>query len=91
MLEIKDFDNQDVDGRSSLSSNLDWNDRLQLEKYCSKQKKIEKEEGFRPSQYFGAIDVEQLEDGIGDPKIDCKHINLTFKHFLRAFFRMLWN
>ena len=28
--------------------------------------------GFRPSEYFGAIAVEELEDGIGDPKIDCK-------------------
>lgn len=35
-------------------------------------KKIESEQGFRPSEYFGAIEVSELHDGIGDPKIDCK-------------------
>ena len=33
-------------------------------------KKIEEEQGFRPSQYFGAISVDQLEDGIDDSRID---------------------
>ncbi len=37
------------ESRSSLSSNLDWNDGSELERYCTKQKKIEKEMGFRPS------------------------------------------
>jgi hypothetical protein len=26
--------------------------------------------GFRPSQYFGAVTVEKLEDGIEDSRID---------------------
>jgi len=61
-----------------------------LEKYCSKQKRIEKEEGFRPSQYFGAISVEELEDGIGDPKIDCNpHFYLNLHY--RIVFRVFWN
>lgn len=33
-------------------------------------KKIEETKDFRPSQYFGAITVETLEDGIGDARIN---------------------
>ena len=63
-----DFD--DTQSRASLSSNIDWNDKIELEKYCKKQKKIQDEAGFRPSQYFGAVHVEELEDGIEDSRID---------------------
>ena len=28
------------------------------------------ETGFRPSEYFGAINVDQLEDGIDNSRID---------------------
>lgn len=35
-------------------------------------KKIEKTKDFRPSQYFGAIQVDHLEDGINDSRIDGK-------------------
>ena len=28
--------------------------------------------GFRPSQYFGAIEVDKLEDGIDNSRIDGK-------------------
>jgi hypothetical protein len=41
-----------------LASHLDWNNKNELEKYCKKQKRIEEEQGFRPSQYFGAISVD---------------------------------
>ena len=36
----------------------------------TKQKRIEDVQGFRPSQYFGAVNVEKLEDGIEDSRID---------------------
>lgn len=41
-----------------------------LEKYCKKQKRFEEEMGFRPSEYFGAVTVDHLEDGIEDERID---------------------
>ena len=41
-----------------------------MEKYIVKQKNIEDKHGFRPSQYFGAITVDKLEDGIDDSRID---------------------
>ena len=61
---------QDDISRASLSTQIDWNSRPDLEKYIVKQKKIEDKMGFRPSQYFGAINVEKLEDGIEDSRID---------------------
>jgi len=33
-------------------------------------KKIQDEKGFRPSEYFGAVQVECLEDGVDDSRID---------------------
>lgn len=42
-------------------------------KYCAKQKKIQEVRDFRPSEYFGAIHVDQLEDGIDDSRIDGKY------------------
>ena len=67
------FSNDDPfenESRASLASQIDWNNKTDLEKYCKKMKKIEEEQGFRPSQYFGAISVDQLEDGIDDSRID---------------------
>lgn len=63
-------DSFDSQSRDSLSTNIDWNDKEQLERYCKKMKKIEETKDFRPSQYFGAITVDNLEDGINDPKIN---------------------
>ena len=37
--------------------------------------------GFRPSQYFGAITVDKLEDGVDDSRIDGK----VFKFFNKVF------
>ena len=65
-------DSFESQSRDSLSTNIDWNDKEQLEKYCKKMKKIEETKDFRPSQYFGAITVDNLEDGINDPKINGK-------------------
>ena len=55
-----------------MASQIDWNDKIELEKYCKKQKRIEEEVGFRPSDYFGAVQVDQLEDGINDSRIEGK-------------------
>jgi hypothetical protein len=35
--------------------------------------------GFRPSEYFGAITVDKLEDGIDDSRIDGKKFLSLFK------------
>ena len=49
----------DLRGSSdSLSSHLDWNDGSEIIKYCAKQKKIQEVKDFRPSEYFGAVQVE---------------------------------
>ena len=65
-------DFEDTQSRASLSSHIDWNDKMELEKYCKKQKKLQEEVGFRPSQYFGAVHVEELQDGVEDSRIDGK-------------------
>ena len=82
---IKDYEDQ---SRDSLSTNLDWNDKEQLEQYCTKMKKIEKTKDFRPSQYFGAITIDKLEDGVNDSRIDGKipfSLNLCTELFLDCF------
>lgn len=33
-------DFEECESRASLSSHIDWNDKLELEKYCKKQKRI---------------------------------------------------
>eukprot|EP00347_Sterkiella_histriomuscorum_P002378 403368386 len=67
----QDFnEDQEDPSRDSLSTNLDWNDKGEIEKYCVKQKRIQEKKDFRPSQYFGAIKVDQLADGIDDSRID---------------------
>lgn len=58
------------ESRASLSSNIDWDDKAGLIHYFQKQKKIQEQQGFRPSEYFGAITVDKLEDGIDDSRID---------------------
>ncbi|CDW81543.1 UNKNOWN [Stylonychia lemnae] len=74
--ENNDFPDQDAEqSRDSLSTNLDWNDKGEIERYCKKQQRIQEEKDFRPSQYFGAIQVEQLEDGIDDSRIDDLFLN----------------
>ena len=32
------------------------------------------EKGFRPSEYFGAVNVDHLTDGIDDSRIDGKYL-----------------
>ena len=49
---------QNEQSRDSLSSHLDWNDGSEIIKYCAKQKKIQEVKDFRPSEYFGAVQVE---------------------------------
>ena len=73
----KDIKIGDESERESLSSNLDWNNTDELEKYCQKQKKIEVERGFRPSEYFGAANVEELQDGVENAQIDSKNTIFT--------------
>lgn len=53
----QDFDEEDREdqSRDSLNTNLNWDDKEEIKKYCIKQMKIQKERNFRPSQYFGAI------------------------------------
>jgi hypothetical protein len=68
------------ESRSSLSSVLDWDDKDGLLQYCAKQKRIGEQNGFRPSDYFGAIKVDKLEDGIDDSRIDgMKNVFFLFK------------
>lgn len=49
--------------------------------------------GFRPSEYFGAIEVDELEDGIDNSRIDGTRNFLAFHHilFYRFIWRLLWD
>jgi hypothetical protein len=42
---------------------------------------------FRPSQYFGAVKVDQLEDGIEDSRIDGKNCKLNHYRVVLGLFR----
>jgi hypothetical protein len=33
-------DFEDTQSRASLNSHIDWNDKMELEKYCKKQKRL---------------------------------------------------
>lgn len=47
---MDDFpDQDDLESRASLSTNLDWNDKGEIERYCKKQLRIQEEKDFRPS------------------------------------------
>ena len=52
------------DDRTSLNSNLDWSDKAEIQNYCLKQENYQERRGVRISEYFGAIQVETLDEDV---------------------------
>ena len=73
----------EVESRCSLNSCIDWNSKKDLEHYIVKQHKIQDKQGFRPSEYFGAITVDKLEDGIDDSRLEGKSFLLFSYHICK--------
>lgn len=52
------------------SSWIDWDDKNRIETFVKRQKELEEQHGFDPSDYFGGMKVHDLEEIEEDPRIE---------------------